>query len=69
MATPATIQQAESEWLEKNKKFLGGSTLIPRTVAANFIAAHNVDINHIFTTLDWDSWLEETGSTLLNDSE
>jgi hypothetical protein len=69
MATPATLQQAESEWMEKNKRFLGGSTLTPSKVAANFIAAHNVDINHIFTTLDWDSWLEETGFTLLGDSE
>jgi hypothetical protein len=69
MASPATLQQAESEWLEKNKWFLGGSTLTPSKVAANFIAAHNVDINHILTTLDWDSWSEETGFTLLNDSE
>ena len=69
MATPATLQQAESEWLEKNKRFLGGSTLTPSKVAANFIAAHNVDINHIFTTLDWGSWSEETGFTLLDDSE
>ena len=58
MATPATLQQAESEWLEKNKRFLGGSTLTPSKVAANFIAAHNVDIDHIFTTLDWDTWLD-----------
>ena len=43
--------------------------LTPSKVAANFIAAHNVDIDHIFTTLDWDSWLEETGFTLLDDSE
>ena len=69
MATPATIQLAESEWLEKNRQFLGGSTLNPSKVAANFIAAHNVYINQIFTTLDWDSWLEETGFTLLDDSE
>jgi len=69
MATPATLQQAEAEWMEKNKRFLGGSTLTPSKVAANFIAAHNGDINHIFTTLDWDTWSEDTGFTLLDDSE
>jgi hypothetical protein len=69
MATPATLQQAESEWLEKNRKFLGGSTLTPSAVAAKFIVAHKVDINQIITTLDWDSWLEDTGFTLLDDSE
>ena len=69
MATPATVQQAESEWLEKNKQFLGNSKLTLSKVAANFIATHKVDINHIFTTLDWDSWSEEMGFTLLDDSE
>jgi hypothetical protein len=69
MATPTTLQQAEAEWMKKNKRFLGGSTLTPSKVAANFIAAHNVDIDHIFTTLDWDTWSEDTGFTLLDDSE
>jgi hypothetical protein len=69
MAAPATIQQPESEWVEKNKRFLGGSTLTPSKVAANFIAAQNLDINYIFTTLDWASWLEKTGFTLFDDSE
>jgi hypothetical protein len=69
MATLVTLQQAESEWLEKNRKFLGGSTLSPSAMEAKFIAAHKVDINQIITTLDWDSWSEDTGFTLLNDSE
>ena len=69
MATPATLQQVELEWLEKNQKFLRVSTLTPSANGAKFIAAHKVDMNHIITTLDWESWSEDTVFTLIDDSE